>query len=200
MNFIRKQTELRKARKILEEGGEIKLHLGCGEIYRDGWVDVDIDPRVKPDIVASIEDLYMFPDDSVDVIEHNHLFEHLSPTQADQALKEWLRVLKKGGELVFEFPNFDRCIEILADEKSDEESIRLAMIGVYGFKKDFEEIDEDGVVTLNVFQMHKWGWGPKTLTAKLRDVGFSKAKQIPVTQKHRPAYKIKRDMRIQAIK
>jgi predicted SAM-dependent methyltransferase len=200
MKLFQKKRQISKVTEMIQLNKSMKVHLGCGLIHKKEWVNVDIDPRVKPDILAPADDLYMFPDGTVDVIENNHLFEHLSPVQAEKALKEWHRVLKKGGELIFEFPNLARCAMILADKKSNKEEIRLAMIGIYGFPQDFEKVDKNGNITLNVFQMHKWGWTPEKLIKKLKKIGFSKAKQIPATQKHRPAYKIRRDMRIKATK
>ncbi|MGZ8317123.1 MAG: hypothetical protein ACXW3B_18395, partial [Telluria sp.] len=59
------------------------LHVGCGPIRSDrlpvcfrsdAWQEIrlDIDPRVQPDIVGTITDLSMIPDNSVDAIWSSH--------------------------------------------------------------------------------------------------------------------------------
>lgn len=171
--------------------GRMKLHLGCGERKRKGWVNIDIDERVNPDIVADAKDLEMFETESVDEIECCHLLEHLTYPEAVTALKEWYRVLKEGGKLSLELPNFEKCIEIL-HKKEGEEAQKLAMIGIYGYIPDIQKY--------GVSLVHKYGWTPETLTNELRKVGFSEIKQMRVTQTWRKATKYDRDMRLECVK
>lgn len=170
---------------------KIRLNLGCGTRKKNGWVNIDIDESVKPDIVADVKDLNMFEDESVDEIECYHLFEHLIYTDSVAALKEWYRVLKKGGKLSLELPNFQKCIEILY-EKEGEDAQKYAMMGIYGHTPAIQ-LDK-------IYQLHKYGWTPETLTNELRKVGFSEIKQVPVIQTWREATKYNRDMRLECIK
>jgi len=174
-----------------KDSDRIRLHLGCGKRKRKGWVNIDIDKKVKPDIVTDAKDLNMFEDESVDEIECCHLFEHLTYPDAVTALKEWYRVLKKGGKLSLELPNFKRSIEILY-KKEGEEAKKYAMIGIFGQKEEMQKVD--------AFQLHKYGWTPETLTDKMREIGFSEIKQVPVTQTWREATKHNRDMRLECAK
>ena len=169
----------------------IRLYLGCGNKKKKGWVNIDIDDKVKPDIVADASDLNMFEDDAVDEIESCHLLEHLTYPGAVQALKELHRVLRRGGKLFLELPNLERCMEILC-KKEGKDAERLAMIGLYGFNPDIEKY--------GIPLVHKYGWTPKTLGDELKGLGFSEIKQVPVTQKYRPATKYNRDMRLECIK
>jgi hypothetical protein len=170
---------------------QIRCHLGCGERKREGWVNIDIDNKVKPDFVADAKDLNMFEDEAVDEIECCHLFEHFTYPDAVTALKEWYRVLKKGGKLSLELPNLERCIEILC-KKEAEEAEKYAMMEIYG---NIPDIPKDGIA-----HVHKYGWTPETLTNELRKVRFSEIKQVPVTQTWRKATKYNRDMRLECIK
>jgi SAM-dependent methyltransferase len=76
----------------------MKLHLGCGFDRKEGWVNVDCQARVKPDLVV---DLGVFPwpweSDSIDEIYSSHVFEHLH--DALGTMRECYRVLKPGGTL-----------------------------------------------------------------------------------------------------
>jgi SAM-dependent methyltransferase len=80
----------------------VKLNLGAGRIQISGYVNIDVDPTMEPDLVADAESL-PFEDGSVDEIYASHILEHLrwdSP-----ALTEWFRVLKHGGLLTVAVPD-----------------------------------------------------------------------------------------------
>lgn len=170
--------------------GAVRLNLGCGSEKRAGYVNVDVDPAVGPDVVASADDLSMFADESVDVVESYHLFEHFTYFDALRCLREWHRVLRPGGLLVMELPNFWRCIEELYHRRSfDHED--LFMCGVFGWPP---------MTRGNVFQCHKWGWVPWELEKELRAVGFADVRFKEPTQRWRRAFPLKRDMRVEARK
>lgn len=79
------------------------LHLGCGEDYREGELNVDAVPSVDPDQVVNLNH-YPWPWDgeSFAHIRANHVFEHLDSVEA--ALRECARVLKPGGTLRTAWP------------------------------------------------------------------------------------------------
>ncbi len=89
----------------------MKLHLGCGEKYLEGYVNIDfpesehtvMKPRV--DRTADIRTL-SYPENSVDEIRSHHLFEHFSRAEALKLLVRWRSWLKPGGLLVIETPDF----------------------------------------------------------------------------------------------
>ena len=55
----------------------LRINVGCGADKRAGWVCVDANPDLKPDVVALADKLPMFGDRSAEVIEACHLLEHL---------------------------------------------------------------------------------------------------------------------------
>jgi hypothetical protein len=173
------------------EAEPIRLHVGSGTEYREGWLNVDLNPLTNPDIVSRAEDLPMLEDGSVDEIEACHLFEHFTYTEAVTALAEWFRVLRPGGELTLELPNLAACIEVLG-KAPDKHGFDLGLIGIFGWPPG---VDADGH-----FQVHKWGWTPETLGEAMRNAGFADVEQLPVTQTWRPAAAVNRDMRIRARK
>ncbi len=174
-----------------DRAGLVKLHLGCGPEKRDGWINVDTQAEVKPDIVSSVESLPMFPNSSVDVIEANHLFEHLTFDQAKRALIEWSRILRPGGELFLELPDLEACIRILGRHQ-DERGFDLGLIGIYGWPP---AIEAEGMP-----QVHKWGWTKKALADELRTSGFTTVEFGPITQTWRAAAKVGRDLRLRAVR
>lgn len=73
----------------------MKLHLGCGRDYRDGWHNVDAVASVGPDEVVDLDDTpWPWADDSATAIVAEHVFEHLEDMAA--TLQECARVLEPG--------------------------------------------------------------------------------------------------------
>lgn len=104
------------------------LHVGCGSKRKDrttsgfskpDWNEVrlDIDPSVAPDIVASITDMSMVPDESFDAIFSSHNLEHLYAHEVPVALKEFLRVLKPDGFAVITVPDVQSVCALIAQGK-----------------------------------------------------------------------------------
>jgi len=77
--------------------------LGCGQrsINRD-MIRVDIDPKVKPDVLAEGHKL-PFADGELDYVTAMHNFEHYD--NQFEVFKEWIRVLKKGGIIAMVHPD-----------------------------------------------------------------------------------------------
>lgn len=79
------------------------LHLGCGEDYREGEVNVDAVAEVEPDVLVDLDD-YPWPweDGSFSVIRAYHVFEHLE--DVEMALRECARILVSDGTLITRWP------------------------------------------------------------------------------------------------
>lgn len=92
----------------------MKLHLGCGGTYLDGYINIDypVDDKtimnVKADVFQDIRTL-KYADNSVEEIRNHHLFEHFNRVDALKLLCEWRRWLKPGGRLVIETPDYFWC-------------------------------------------------------------------------------------------
>lgn len=107
------------------------LHVGCAkervvgrsELFPAGkWVEtrLDIDPSVKPDVVASMTDMSPVPDASCHAVYSSHNLEHLFPHELQQALTEFLRVLDPGGFLFARVPDLQLASAAIAKGRADE--------------------------------------------------------------------------------
>lgn len=82
-----------------------KLNIGCGKYYRAGFINIDIDPSVKPDIIRDIEKGLPFDDNSVDEIFCSHTLEHIHDLLF--VLREFYRVCKNGAKITIIVPLMD---------------------------------------------------------------------------------------------
>jgi glycosyltransferase involved in cell wall biosynthesis len=171
--------------------GPLRLYLGCDVDRRQGWVNIDSRAEVAPDVIARADRLDMFADCSIQAIEACHLLEHLPLHEARAAFKEWARVLRPGGELLLELPDFDTCVRILG-EAQDAQGHDLGMLGIFGWPPGIEKFGDDWA--------HHWGWSPRTLSSALEANGFGRIESLPVTQTWRPAAQLSRDFRLRAIR
>lgn len=89
----------------------MKINLGCGWKYRDGWTNVDkFASRV--DVRADIGSL-PFDDGTADHVDFYHTIEHVPRHDGVQALREIHRVLKRGGTVAIETPDRMKLIALI---------------------------------------------------------------------------------------
>ena len=81
-----------------------KLHLGCGSVYKQGWINIDIDSEVA-DLKHDLREPLPFEDESIDFIFAEHFIEHLAQADAKKLLLECFRVLKRNGVLRLTTPS-----------------------------------------------------------------------------------------------
>lgn len=146
------------------------LHAGCGGAKRvPEWLEgeetrLDIDPRAKPDIVASITDMGDIGE--FDVVYCAHTVEHLYPHQVDTALREFRRVLKPGGWAYVIVPDLEGI-------KPDREIVYYCKDGpVTGHDMYF---GYEPALETHPLMAHHSGFVRETLEQALWDAGFTGA-------------------------
>jgi len=101
----------------------IKLHLGSGDEYLSGYINVDIDKRVKSDIYADLNKKLPFPSNYADDVLCRNMFEHI-PNPLNFVL-EIKRVLKKGGKATIITSNGSYFIYHFPRKKAYHDSYNL---------------------------------------------------------------------------
>lgn len=92
----------------------MKLHLGCGQRYFEGYVNIDypmtehtVMDKVVADVQADLTTL-RYDAGTIDEVRLHHVFEHFSRPVACALLANWSNWLKPGGILHIEVPDFNR--------------------------------------------------------------------------------------------
>ena len=85
----------------------VKLNLGCGEFKKDGYLNLDISSAVRPDLVHDLNLFpYPFQDNQFDLIEADHVLEHLE--NPFRVMKELHRISRNKASLIVRAPHFSR--------------------------------------------------------------------------------------------
>ena len=90
----------------------MKLHLGCGSRYIPGFFHIDAYDDKHIDHVCSIDNLEFIESNSIDLIYSSHVLEHFKRERLPHVLKEWNRILKKGGTLRIAVPDFESIVKV----------------------------------------------------------------------------------------
>jgi SAM-dependent methyltransferase len=85
----------------------MKLNLGAGQFKKEGYVNVDINPELHPDIVHNLDVFpYPFKEKTFERIEGDHVLEHLK--EPFKTMGELQRIAKPGAVIVIRVPHFSR--------------------------------------------------------------------------------------------
>jgi ubiquinone/menaquinone biosynthesis C-methylase UbiE len=132
----------------------MKLHLGCGNDYLKGWVNVDLYAK-EADIIADVLHL-PFEDNSADAILAQHVIEHFHYYNSFKLFKEWYRVLKPGGWLIVECPDLKKVTKAFLEKTIPFDAMYVCLYG---------EPWKPG-------QTHYYAWFTEQLIWALKGVGF----------------------------
>jgi ubiquinone/menaquinone biosynthesis C-methylase UbiE len=93
-------------------GETIKLHLGCWHRVIPDFVNVDLCDMPHIDHKSGIDRLPFIANCSAELIYCSHALEYFNRDEAKAALKEWHRVLARGGLLRLAVPDFPALIQV----------------------------------------------------------------------------------------
>jgi len=155
----------------------MKLHLGCGGNYFDGYVNIDYPPdkhtiqtNTKVDKYADITKL-KFPSNSIEEIRLHHVFEHFSRPIACALLVSWRSWLKSGGIIRIEVPDFDKTAFQILNPFSTHHQKNVSLRHIFGSN----EAD---------WAVHYEGWSSGRLSLILNRLGFNIVKIKKNNWKH----------------
>ena len=136
--LLEDRERLAEAYRVEQQDAASLLHVGCGAYDREklplvfrhtGWREIrlDSDPDVAPDFVASITNMKVIADGTVDAVYSSHNIEHLYPHDVSPALKEMHRVLKPDGFTLIKVPDLQEVARQVAEGKLEDPVYMWAM-------------------------------------------------------------------------
>jgi predicted SAM-dependent methyltransferase len=143
----------------------LKINYGCGETKLKGFVNVDIEKKVKPDLVCDLrKHPFPFKPETIDIIQCIHNIEHIEQVHWPVIFGEFWRVLKPGGLLYLAYPEFERCAKnFLENHKGQRNFWRATLYGRQLYPGDYHVVP---MVTGEV-------------VSYLSDAGFNNIKSTP---------------------
>ncbi len=120
------------------------LNLGSGQRpFAAPFLNVDVNPKWNPDIVADCSSLPMIENDSIKIAVLHHCLEHLVTDRAEVLIKECWRILEPGGSLIITIPDLR---ELALGWLNGKISDAIYVVNLYGAFID------------NEADRHKWGY------------------------------------------
>jgi predicted SAM-dependent methyltransferase len=96
----------------------MKLNLGCGKTKQEGYVNIDVNPAVEPDVIFDFTFATLpYKDSSIEEVTMFHALEHISRDRHQLVICEINRVLKLGGTFIVSFPDAERCCKNFTENK-----------------------------------------------------------------------------------
>lgn len=123
---------------LIHDFDGLKLHLGCGQNYLQGYINIDFPPSAHTVQLQAVADVFAdiatmrFPEMSVQEVRLHHVFEHFDRPMALALLCAWHIWLKQEGELCIEVPDFETSIKMLLDNRYSYEQKQVIMRHVFG--------------------------------------------------------------------
>ncbi|MFH0897534.1 MAG: methyltransferase domain-containing protein, partial [Candidatus Bathyarchaeota archaeon] len=77
----------------------MKIHFGCGYHRLDGWINVDLDARCKPDVIADLRQDLPFKSRSIDYVHSEDFVDQLDLEKGYRFFRECDRILRESGAM-----------------------------------------------------------------------------------------------------
>lgn len=153
------------ARRLSSLPDGSKLHLGCGRVHLDGWVNIDVDASVSPDIRLDLRSGLAARPRSLAFIFSEHLLEHLTLEDGLHLLRDCRDGLRSGGVMRVAMPDLESLVRAYLGSWRDQAWLR---------DPAYDFIDSAVQMLNHAF----YGWGHRYLydraevSRRLREAGF----------------------------
>ncbi len=151
----------------------IKLNIGCGSDYRNGFINIDGSSKVKTDKIIDLNNdslMNHFVPETIDYILANDIVEHFFHWEAINLLTSFFNILKKGGTCEIRVPDAEFIIESL--ELPIEGKLNLLFGGQDIPQRVNPEMDMSRKKYPQFF-CHKYGWIKNSMEKELLSIGFT---------------------------
>ncbi|MDR3244599.1 MAG: methyltransferase domain-containing protein [Elusimicrobiota bacterium] len=172
MKKVEKLTAQLKSKKAC-----VKLHVACGKRYKEGWINIDNDPKKeieKLDLLWDARKPLPFDNNSVDFIYNEHFLQCLTVKEARSVIKDFMRVLKPKGVIRIAMPDIQTAIKRYSLEDTDwkqlKDSSKSNMVKKAKTKCELLNMDFRACG-------HKWLYDWSELEMRIKESGYKNIKQ-----------------------
>jgi len=177
----------------------LKVNVGCGESGKPGWTNIDgfhtVNVAARWDCRTSLP----FENESADAIFTEHFFEHIDyDAEAPLLLKDFYRVLKKGGTVRIIVPDAEKFArgyvsegwaELTATRPLEEGNIDA--YSKYKYKTKMELVNH----IFRQHYQHKYAYDFDTLKMLLQEAGFNNIVKSGFNSSKFPVFNIDMEVR-----
>jgi predicted SAM-dependent methyltransferase len=142
----------------------MKLNIGCGNVHKEGWINIDIANLGAADIIHDATKPFPYENDSVDFIYSEHFIEHITLADGLSFFKEAYRILKKDGVMRIACPDLDVTIDQFVNDS---------------WREDFARNSIPATTRCEMLDMTMRGWGHlylynyEEMEIRLKQCGFT---------------------------
>jgi predicted SAM-dependent methyltransferase len=143
----------------------VKLHLGCGQVYLEGYVNIDYPLTEHTVQQTSVADKFAdltklrYETGTIEEVRMHHVFEHFQRTVASAMLASWHSWLKPKGVVHLEMPDFDASARLVLDAEAPGRDRKVAIRHIFGSNEA-------------PWAVHYDGWSESRLTELFETFGF----------------------------
>jgi glycosyltransferase involved in cell wall biosynthesis/predicted SAM-dependent methyltransferase len=149
----------------------VKVNLGCGQAYMEGWTNVDASPDVKADIHLDAAEFVRQYGDQVDEVYMGHVMEHLMPGYAVTLLRLLNEKLRPGTVISVVTPDMRAIFEAYLAGEIDNDKLNASFI--YSYVQPSH---------------HVWCYDAQTLLELFRRAGINDAEPISDPRTYPPVF------------
>ena len=156
----------------------LRLHIGCGDVYLKGWVNIDVDSNnEQADLHHDVSQSLPYDDESVELIYSEHFIEHLSVEEGIFFLKESHRVLAKSGILRIATLDLDYLAFKYFFRWKDQDWIKH-----YGYS--YMQTNAEMFNVALRYWGHQWVYNFAELSRRLEESGFTSYQRVSFGKSH----------------
>lgn len=142
----------------------MRVNLGCGSAYMEGWVNVDPSPDVRADIYLDAAEFVRQYGDEVEEVYLGHVLEHLMPGEAIVALRLLNERLSPGAVVSAVVPDMAAIFAAYRDGAISNDELNASY--VYSYVQPSH---------------HLWCYDPESLAELFRRAGFEDVEPVDPT-------------------
>lgn len=114
------------------------LNLGCSAYRLANFINIDIDTKYNPDVVADVTNL-PYERDSIDFIYAGHIIEHIDENMTYQTIQSWHNALKPGSCVMCVAPDASIAMQMYKDGEIDDKKLNYILFANGEHKQFFDQ-------------------------------------------------------------